>query len=204
MVAALVVQDRTDHRVLHATPVLADCDETGNRPARHRKQNSSLPRRYAAHFRKVVGLHHELQGDKALVDSALLLKLVSEATAAGIQQFVVGAVVQSQDEVLLLHRPEDDFMGGLWELPSGKVEPGEAFDEALVREVKEETGLDVAAVQRYLGSFDYTSGSGKASRQFNFAVDVTATRSIELHEHDVYQWAQLDGDLPVTAPSKPP
>lgn len=133
-----------------------------------------------------------------MVDSTLLRKLVSEATAAGIQQFVVGAVVQSQDEVLLLRRLADDFMGGLWELPSGKVELGEALDDALIREVKEETGLDVSAISRYLGSFDYTSGSGKASRQFNFAVDVAAARPIDLHEHDVYQWAQLDGELPVT------
>lgn len=133
-----------------------------------------------------------------MVDSTLLTQLASEATSAGIQQFVVGAVVQSQDEVLLLRRPADDFMGGLWELPSGKVEPGEALDAALIREVKEETGLEVSAIQRYLGSFDYTSGSGKASRQFNFAVEVTATKPIVLQEHDVYQWARLDGDLPVT------
>ncbi|MCR6484026.1 NUDIX domain-containing protein [Amycolatopsis sp. OK19-0408] len=133
-----------------------------------------------------------------MVDSTLLTQLASEASVAGIQQFVVGAVVQSQGEVLLLRRPEDDFMGGLWELPSGKVEPGEALDAALIREVKEEAGLDVSKIQRYLGSFDYTSGSGKASRQFNFAVDVAATKPVVLQEHDVYQWAQLDSELPVT------
>lgn len=133
-----------------------------------------------------------------MVDSALLTQLTTEAAAAGIQQFVVGAVVQSQEEVLLLHRPEGDFMGGLWELPSGKVEPGEAFDAALIREVKEETGLDVSSIERYLGSFNYTSGSGKASRQFNFAVDVAAAKPVVLQEHDVYQWARLDGELQVT------
>ncbi|MFJ9781066.1 NUDIX hydrolase [Amycolatopsis sp. NPDC101161] len=133
-----------------------------------------------------------------MVDSTFLAQLTSEATAAGVQQFVVGAVVQSQDEVLLLRRPADDFVGGLWELPSGKVEPGEALDAALVREVKEETGLDVSIIGYYLGSFDYTSGSDKASRQFNFAVDVAAAKPVVLQEHDVYQWAKLDGELPVT------
>ncbi|MGW3993924.1 NUDIX hydrolase [Amycolatopsis sp. NPDC004772] len=64
--------------------------------------------------------------------------------------------------------------------------------------MSEETGLRVTAIQRYLGHFDYTSGSGKASRQFNFAVDVEATKPIELQEHDVYQWARLDDDVPVT------
>nr|WP_240521752.1 NUDIX domain-containing protein [Amycolatopsis vastitatis] len=127
-----------------------------------------------------------------------MTKLASEATAAGIQQFVVGAVMQSQGEILLLRRPADDFMGGLWELPSGKVEPGEALYAALIREVKEETGLDVSTIQHYLGSFDYTSGSGKPSRQFNFAVDVARAKPVVLQEHDVYQWARLDGELPVT------
>ena len=133
-----------------------------------------------------------------MVDSTLLAELAADAAEAGIQQSVVGAVVRSQDEVLLLRRPSDDFMGGIWELPSGKVEPGEALDAALHREVKEESGLDVSVIRDYLGHFDYTSGSGKASRQFNFAVDVTVTKPIELQEHDVYQWARLDGELPVT------
>ncbi len=65
-------------------------------------------------------------------------------------------------------------MGGIFELPSGKVEPGEALDSALIRKVEEETGLHVTAVRDYLDSFDYASGSGKKSRQFNFAVDVAS------------------------------
>ncbi|SDU62504.1 hypothetical protein SAMN04489733_7229 [Amycolatopsis keratiniphila] len=35
-------------------------------------------------------------------------------------------------------------------------------------------------IRRHLGTFDYTSGSGKASRQFNFVVDVAATVPIAL------------------------
>jgi 8-oxo-dGTP diphosphatase len=52
-----------------------------------------------------------------------------------VQQFVVGAVVQNDDKVLLLQRPEDDFMGGIFELPGGKIETDEALDVALIREV---------------------------------------------------------------------
>ncbi len=89
-------------------------------------------------------------------------------------------------------------MGGIWELPSGKVEPGEALDEALVREVKEETGLGVTAARTYLGSFDYQSGSDKKSRQFNFAVDVESPEPVELREHDAYTWTALTEEPPVT------
>lgn len=130
--------------------------------------------------------------------AALLDKLNAEAGRDGIQQLVVGAVVQHDGKVMLLQRPEDDFMGGIFELPSGKVEAGEALDTALIREVKEESGLDVAAIRDYLGSFDYTSGSGKKSRQFNFAVDVAAPEAIELQEHDAYAWTALTEEPPVT------
>jgi 8-oxo-dGTP diphosphatase len=73
---------------------------------------------------------------------------------------------------------------------------------ALSREVLEETGLTVTALLRYLGSFDYLSGSGKHSRQFNFAIDVAALGPIKLSEHDAHRWAPVTGDLPVTGAVK--
>ncbi|MFI6458605.1 NUDIX hydrolase [Streptosporangium amethystogenes] len=134
--------------------------------------------------------------------SALLEELSAEAERDGVQQFVVGAVVQHDGKVLLLRRPEDDFMGGIFELPSGKAEAGEALDSALIREVEEESGLNVAAIRDYLGSFDYTSGSGKKSRQFNFVVDVAAVEPIKLQEHDAYIWSELADEQPVTGAVK--
>ncbi|MFF4028061.1 MULTISPECIES: NUDIX hydrolase [Nocardia] len=132
------------------------------------------------------------------MDIALIEQLTTGATNDGVQQLVVGAVVQHDGKVLLLQRPEHDFMGGIWELPSGKVEPGESLDQALIREVKEETGLSVTALRTYLGSFDYQSGSGKKSRQFNFAVDVDSSEPVKLQEHDAYTWTSLTEEAPVT------
>lgn len=131
-------------------------------------------------------------------DQTLISRLTAEADLDGVQQLVVGGVVQHDGKVLLLQRPEGDFMGSIFELPSGKVEAGESLDAALIREVKEETGLDVTAVRDYLGSFDYAGGSGRRSRQFNFAVDVSAPEPIELQEHDAYTWTALVDDPPVT------
>ncbi|WP_280311292.1 NUDIX domain-containing protein [Nocardia abscessus] len=133
-----------------------------------------------------------------MIESALLDKLTQEADRDGVQQLVVGAVVQHDGEVLLLQRPADDFMGGIWELPSGKVDPGEALDRALIREVNEETGLDVATILGYLGEFDYRSGSGKKSRQFNFTVEVVHSDQVALTEHDAYIWTTLTEEPPVT------
>ncbi|MEV0361347.1 NUDIX domain-containing protein [Nocardia fusca] len=124
--------------------------------------------------------------------------LTIEAERDGVEQLVVGAVVESDGRVLLLRRPGDDFMGGIWELPSGKVETGENLDRALTREAEEETGLRVTGIGRYLDSFDYRSGSGKRSRQFNFAVECDAPEPVRLTEHDSYAWTALTGELPVT------
>ncbi|WP_367132823.1 MULTISPECIES: NUDIX hydrolase [Streptomyces] len=123
------------------------------------------------------------------LDTALLDDLVSAAERDGIAKTVVGAVIADDGgKVLLLHRPADDYLGGLWELPSGGVDDGETLIEALRREIAEETGLTVTAVRGYLGHFDYRSGSGRATRQFNFTATVTG-ETVTLTEHDAHLWA---------------
>ncbi|KLN59490.1 NTP pyrophosphohydrolase [Kiloniella spongiae] len=52
------------------------------------------------------------------------------------------ALVDSDGRVLLAQRPEGKSMAGLWEFPGGKVDPGETPEQALVRELKEELGID--------------------------------------------------------------
>ncbi len=133
-----------------------------------------------------------------MIDASVLEELTTQAANDGVRQLVVGAIVRAGDKVLLLKRPADDFMGGIYELPSGKVEGDEKLDAALIREVDEETGLTVTDIVEYLGSFDYTSGSGKKSRQFNFAVSVAKSEPVRLTEHDSYLWVSLDEQFPVT------
>jgi 8-oxo-dGTP diphosphatase len=55
------------------------------------------------------------------------------------------AILDGEGRCLLLKRSQSSKGNpGKWELPGGKVDPGEDFDKALVREVIEETGLSVA------------------------------------------------------------
>ena len=54
------------------------------------------------------------------------------------------ALVDADGRVLIAQRPEGKAMAGLWEFPGGKVEPGERPELALIRELREELGLDVA------------------------------------------------------------
>jgi 8-oxo-dGTP diphosphatase len=56
---------------------------------------------------------------------------------------VAVALVDPDGRVLLAQRPQGKMMAGLWEFPGGKVQPGEAPEAALIRELKEELGIDV-------------------------------------------------------------
>jgi len=118
--------------------------------------------------------------------------LIKEAQKFKINRYVVGAVIQKNSSILLLKRPKDDFMGGIYELPSGKVEENEPLDEALYREVEEETGLKVKEIKKYLGHFDYESKSEGKTRQFNFVVTVKEPIEIRLQEHEDYVWVDKD------------
>jgi len=55
------------------------------------------------------------------------------------------ALVDVDGRVLLARRPEGKHMAGLWEFPGGKVHAGETPEAALIRELREELGIDVTA-----------------------------------------------------------
>jgi mutator protein MutT len=53
------------------------------------------------------------------------------------------ALIDADGRVLIAERPPGKPMAGLWEFPGGKVESGEQPEETLIRELKEELGIDV-------------------------------------------------------------
>ncbi|WP_036263661.1 (deoxy)nucleoside triphosphate pyrophosphohydrolase [Methylocapsa aurea] len=56
---------------------------------------------------------------------------------------VAVALVDVDGRVLIAKRPEGKQLGGLWEFPGGKVDPGERPERALIRELEEELGIAV-------------------------------------------------------------
>ena len=58
---------------------------------------------------------------------------------------VAAALVDADGRVLVATRPPGKSMAGRWEFPGGKIEPGEAPEAALVRELNEELGIDTSA-----------------------------------------------------------
>jgi len=60
------------------------------------------------------------------------------------------AIIQQNGRMFIQRRPDDGLLGGLWEFPGGKVEPGESPEQAVIREVAEETSMQI----RLVGALD--------------------------------------------------
>ena len=96
-------------------------------------------------------------------------------------------------EVLIALRRPDAIRGGVWELPGGKVAPGETEAEALTRELREELGLEVVVGER-IGA-DVQAGESVLLRAYR----VTRTGGVLLaHDHGELRWVDIVdlGELP--------
>ncbi len=111
-------------------------------------------------------------------------------------RMAVGGVLRRRIDgdvaILVLKRVASDEYGGLEELPSGGVEPGETLREALAREVWEETGLRIKAARPFLFDFTYPSRRG-VTLQLNFLVDVPDDLPVRVDpaEHESFRWLSL-------------
>ncbi|MGE4218422.1 MAG: 8-oxo-dGTP diphosphatase MutT [Alphaproteobacteria bacterium] len=65
-----------------------------------------------------------------------------DAPAKGLVLVVAAALVDGDGRVLLAQRPPGKSMAGLWEFPGGKVHDGESPEQALIRELREELGIE--------------------------------------------------------------
>jgi 8-oxo-dGTP diphosphatase len=109
------------------------------------------------------------------------------------QQFYVGihGVIASRGRMLVLKRaPGMNYRAGSWDLPGGHLALGESFDQCLLREVKEETALDVA-IERMLGLHSMVS---EPYLQAIYACRLTVFQTVQLRpdEHVEHRWVTLD------------
>jgi 8-oxo-dGTP diphosphatase len=100
---------------------------------------------------------------------------------------VMGAAVIDGGRVLAARRTTPEHARGQWEFPGGKVEPGEEAEAALVREIREELGCEVAVT----GHLD---GEQRIKDGYTLRVAVATLVSGEPvpHEHDAIRWLGAD------------
>lgn len=119
-------------------------------------------------------------------------------------RLVVGAALLDAGRLLAARRSAPPQLAGRWELPGGKVEPGETPEEALVREVREELGVEAEPIARIPGAWPLKPG---------YVLHVWTARLIAgeprpLEDHDELRWLTpervndvdwLDEDRPAVA-----
>ncbi len=107
-------------------------------------------------------------------------------------KLVVRAIIKNhEDKILILKRSIHSRSNpGCWELPGGKVEPGEDFDKAMIREIMEETQLQ-ATLKRAAG---IAQQDLPYSHSVHIIMDVdVASYDVKISdEHEEYLWVDLE------------
>lgn len=98
---------------------------------------------------------------------------------------VVAGVIYKDNKLLIAQRNLKKAQGGLWEFPGGKVEKGESYENALIREIKEEFNANIE-VKEYIGENIHHYPEKDIKLLFYKAR--LLSEKIELLEHEDYKW----------------
>lgn len=104
-----------------------------------------------------------------------------------------GAESRANYDILISRRPMHTVYGGYWELPGGKVEPGEGLDTCVERELSEEVGVSVVVIGT-LPTVEHTYAHGRVRlhpRVCRLRADSPSPRNLGVAEH---RWVSL-GEL---------
>jgi 8-oxo-dGTP diphosphatase len=100
----------------------------------------------------------------------------------------VGVLIDSEGRFLLTSRPQGKVYAGHWEFPGGKLEPGETVEQALRRELHEELGITIGAVQPWrVAMHDYAH----ARVRLHFCKVFGWSGALEMREGQAMAWQTL-------------
>lgn len=104
---------------------------------------------------------------------------------------VRGVIKNNEDEILIVKRhPKSKTDPEMWELPGGKVEKGEHFTDALIREIKEETDLD-CEVGDFCEAIQNDYMHKRTVQLMMYLTEIEGNVKIS-EEHTEYMWASLE------------
>jgi mutator protein MutT len=127
---------------------------------------------------------------------------MNEEIAADYKKVGVG-VVEKEGRYLITQRKFNDHLGGIWEFPGGKIKQGESDQDCVVRELKEELGIEVK-VGQHLDTIHYTYPDRKIELRFYAcslssgdpqAIDVQDFRWAKAEELIYYQFPKADREI---------
>ena len=99
--------------------------------------------------------------------------------------FTTGILLRRGKLLILKRKDDDDTYPGMWDCPGGHFEKGESAEDCMIREAKEESGLDVTIVKTG-PLLEYTDGYGRAiSVPFVIASE---SGKVSLTEHSEFRW----------------
>ena len=100
----------------------------------------------------------------------------------------VGVLIDADDRFLLTSRPAGKVYAGYWEFPGGKLEPGESVEAALRRELHEELGIAIDAVEPWkVELVDYPH----TRVRLHFCKVRAWSGAFEMREHQAMAWQSL-------------
>lgn len=123
------------------------------------------------------------QGDRQIVDVA------------------VGVLIRPDQTFLLTSRPAGKVYAGYWEFPGGKIESGESVEQALRRELEEEIGLCIGAVQAWrIEQVDYPH----ALVRLHFCKVFDWSGALQMREGQEFAWQRLPVQVQPVLPGTVP
>ena len=113
----------------------------------------------------------------------------------------VGVLLRPDGDFLLTSRPPGKVYEGYWEFPGGKLEAGESVEQALRRELQEEIGITIGAVQAWkVELVDYPHSLVR----LHFCKVLDWSGELQMHEGQLFAWQRLPVSVTPVLPGTVP